>query len=408
MVAFSNNFGVIDQLKIIADIVKKMGRSTTLPVSKPRAWAEINLNHLRHNLKELKRVLPDTCDMMAVVKANAYGHGGPEVAKFLAGEGVRYFAVAAYSEGIALRKQGVFVEILVLGYTPPEAFSELVRYRLIQTVVSVDYAEELNRFGRKHGEKMNVHIKIDSGMSRLGVLYDNIEPICSMYKQSNLQVTGIYSHLSMSDSQKEEDILYTNQQIDRYHQVIEQIRKAGLEPGMLHIQSSYGILNYPADGYSLARPGIALYGLLSKEDDRPNVKIHLRPVLSLKASVVQVKTIQAETPVGYGRNYVPNQTSRIAVVSIGYADGISRALFEQDGFVLVRGRKANIVGNICMDQMMIDVTHIEGVQAGDTVTLIGQDGKETITAGQIARRSGTVTNEVLSGIGERVERVYRN
>ncbi|MGV2686027.1 serine racemase VanT catalytic subunit, partial [Clostridium perfringens] len=162
------------------------------------------------------------------------------------------------------------------------------------------------------------------------------------------------------------------------------------------------------DGYSLARPGIALYGLLSKEDDRPNVKIHLRPVLSLKASVVQVKTIQAETPVGYGRNYVPNQTSRIAVVSIGYADGISRALFEQDGFVLGRGRKANIVGNICMDQMMIDVTHIEGVQAGDTVTLIGQDGKETITAGQIVRRSGTVTNEVLSGIGERVERVYRN
>lgn len=407
----SNNlihFVAVTLLSILVAILvaRRMGRSNTPPASKPRAWAEINLNYLRHNLKELKSVLPDTCDIMAVVKANAYGHGGPKVAKFLAGEGVRYFAVAANSEGIALRKQGVLVEILVLGYTPPEGFSDLARYRLTQTVVSVDYAEELNHYSRKYGKKMNVHIKIDTGMSRLGELNDNIEHICSMYRHANLQVTGTYSHLSVSDSQKEEDILYTKQQIDRYHKVIEHVRKAGLDPGILHIQSSYGILNYPGIRYGLARPGIALYGLLSKEDDRPNVKIHLRPVLSLKAIVSQVKTIQADTPVGYGRNYVPLQASRIAVVSIGYADGISRALFEQDGYVLVRGQKANIVGNICMDQLMINVTHIDEVQAGDTVTLIGQDGKETITAGQIARRCGTVTNEVLSSIGNRVDRIY--
>ncbi|WP_234032736.1 serine racemase VanT catalytic subunit [Paenibacillus faecalis] len=402
------HFFAVTLLSVLAAaIVARMTlRKSGKTDNKHRAWAEINLAYLRHNLTELKRVLPKDCEIMAVVKANAYGHGAPQVAKFLTRENIKHFAVAEISEAIALRKQGIHAEILILGCTAPERFGDLVRYRLTQTAVSADYAAGLNAYAEKVGKKIKVHIKIDTGMGRLGERYENIDRICSIYRHASLQVMGTYSHLSVSGSRTAEDIAYTKMQIDRFYHVIGQIREAGLSPGVLHIQSSHGILNFPDIRCGLARPGIALYGLLGMENSQPPVNIHLRPVLSLKAKVVQVKTIDAEQPVGYGRNYVPIQTSRIAAVSIGYADGISRALFGEGGYVLVRGQRARIAGNICMDQMMIDVTHIDGVQAGDTVTLIGQDGQEIITAEQIARRCGTIPNEVLSGIGARVERFY--
>jgi serine/alanine racemase len=279
----------------------------------------------------------------------------------------------------------------------------LYGYHLTQTVTSADYAASINEYGRK----IKIHIKIDTGMGRLGEIHHHTEQILSMYRQPNLQVSGTYSHLSVSDSHQENDIAYTHEQINRFYEVIGRLESEGINPGIQHIQSSYGILNYPDIKCGLARPGIALYGLLCKEEDRINTSICLRPVLSLKAKVTLVKTIRAGNYIGYGRNYVITQDSQIATVSIGYADGVPRALSDHGGYVLVKGQKAPITGKICMDQLMIDVTHIDGVKEGDTVTLIGQDGEETITAGQVASRCSTITNEIVSCIGNRVERIYK-
>lgn len=367
-----------------------------------RAWAEINLDHLRHNAEELKWILSSRTNMMAVVKADAYGHGGVEVTKELNRVGINHFAVAEIGEGIRLRKNGVRGEILILGYTAPELAPRIARYRLTQTLLSREYGEALESYG----VTLNVHVKIDTGMNRLGIPCHDIEAIMACYRYPHLQVTGTFSHLSMSDGLAPSEQGFTKEQLRRFDQVVHQLKAAGLHPGLVHIQSSYGILNYPELKYDLVRPGIALYGLLSHEGDKVRSGADLRPVLSLKATVTQVKEVEASHPVGYGHRFIPARNIRIATVSIGYADGIPRSLADHGGYVLIRGQRANIIGSICMDQLTIDVTSIGGVHHGDTVTLIGQDGAKTITASQMAERCGTVTNEILSRLGGRVERVY--
>lgn len=372
------------------------------PNPRRRAWAEIRLDDVTHNVRELRGLLPPDCGLMAVVKADAYGHGSVAVAKHLSRIGVRHFAVADVEEGIALRRRGIKGEILVLGYTSPERFGDLARYRLSQTVVSADYGKALDAFGKY----VNVHIKIDTGMGRLGERWSHTDEICSMYRLRKVRVTGTFTHFSSSDSPAEADIAFTNAQIKRFLETIDQIKAAGLDPGTLHMQSSYGIVNYPELPCGLARPGIALFGLLGTERDQAQAPIELRPALSWRATVTLVKQMEADEPVGYGRSYKTRAGSVIATVSIGYADGVPRVLAEQGGAVLIRGQRAPIAGKICMDQFMVDVTHIEGVQEGDTVTLIGRDGHASITAGEMARRCGTITNEIVSRIGPRVERIY--
>ena len=384
----------------IVFFLRRLNRSA--PDPRRRAWAEIRLDDVTHNVRELRGLLPPDCELMAVVKADAYGHGSIPVARHLSRIGVRHFAVADVEEGIALRREGLKGEILVLGYTSPARFGDLARYRLSQTVISADYGKALNAVGKQ----MNVHIKIDTGMSRLGERWTDTEAIRSMYRLRNLRVTGTFTHLSCSDSLAEADIAFTNAQIKRFGETIDEIRAAGLDPGTLHMQSSYGIVNYSELRCGMARPGIALFGLLGTERDQAQAPINLRPALSWRARVTLVKQMQGVEPVGYGRNYKSRPGSIIATVSIGYADGVPRDLAEKGGAVLIRGHRAPIAGNICMDQLMVDVTHIEGVQEGDTVTLIGQDGQASITAGEMARRCGTITNEIVSRIGQRVDRIY--
>lgn len=367
-----------------------------------RAWAEINLADVRHNAAELQRIAPPATRTMAVVKANAYGHGSIEVAEELSRAGINHFAVAEIGEGISLRKYGIRGEILILGYTSPELAPELARYRLTQTLVSREYGEILE----SHGVRLHVHVKIDTGMNRLGTPDQDMESILACYRFPHLQVTGTFSHLSMSDSMGEAEQDFTYEQMRRFDEVIGKLEASGVNPGYAHIQSSYGILNYPEARYDLVRPGIALYGMLSREKDQVRSHADLRPVLSLRAVLTQVKEVQAGHPVGYGHRFVPAHDIRIATVSIGYADGIPRSLSDHGGCVLVRGQRASIIGSICMDQLTVDVTGIEGVRQGDTATLIGQDGTESITASEMAGRCGTVTNEILSRLGSRVERVY--
>ncbi|MFD2615047.1 serine racemase VanT catalytic subunit [Paenibacillus gansuensis] len=388
----------------ILDVYKKE-RTSPLPRGKERAWAEISIANLLHNVRQLQSLLPRSTALTAVVKANAYGHGSVEIAKELQKADIHSFAVASVDEGVALRRSGLKGEILILGFTPTHRLDDVRRYKLVQTVVSAADAERLQEFGKP----LRVHIKIDTGLHRLGEPYSNTEGILSMYRHSRLHVAGTFSHLAAADSLEADDLAFTRLQFERFQHTVSQIRAAGLKTGRLHLLNSSGILNYYDAGMQLdgVRSGIALYGLLSKETDRVRADIDLRPVMSLKANVTRVQRIHAGEPAGYNRSFLAERDTSIATLSIGYADGIPRELPEKGGSVLIRGRRARILATITMDQMLVDVTGIPGVQQGDTVTLLGRDGNDEITAGEIAEWTGTITNELLSTVGARVTRIYQ-
>lgn len=366
-----------------------------------RAWTEIDLDRLEHNWRALQAAAKGM-RLMAVVKADAYGHGGVPVAKRLYRAGARSFAVAEVNEGIALRRAGIRGDILVLGCTPTPRLGDLVRYRLTQTVVGADDAERLQAYGKK----LDVHVKIDTGLNRLGERFDRIERVLSIYRHSRLRVKGTFSHLAAADGAAPEEVAFTELQVERFRRAIEQVRAAGLNPGELHLQGSCGLLNYPELRFDLARPGIALYGLLPTERDKRRARVDLRPVLSLRAAVTRVSDVRAGESVGYGRAFVAERDCRIATISIGYADGVPRALPEGGGCVLIRGRRARMVGRVSMDQLAVDVTDAGDVREGDTATLIGRDGGEAISAEQFAGWAGTIANEIVSALGARLERQF--
>ncbi|NLV17357.1 MAG: serine racemase VanT catalytic subunit [Syntrophomonadaceae bacterium] len=371
---------------------------------KDRAWAEINLSNLQHNVQVLKEALPAGCEIMAVVKANAYGHGAAQISNCLNHIGIDTFAVATIDEGIHLRRQGIKGEILILGYTPAARISGLYRYRLSQTIADAEHARELNGFGKP----IKVHVKVDTGMNRLGESYQHTSEIASIFDCNNLNVTGIFTHLCVSDKLEESDAAFTDQQIRCFYELLDELKARQINIPDIHIQSSYGILNYPRLQCEYARIGIALYGVLSTLDTNTKCSLALRPVLALKSKVALVRTIAPGESVGYGRSFITPKEMQIAVISIGYADGFPRSLSTK-GHVLIRGCRAPIIGRICMDQLMADVTKIPDVQRGDVVTLIGKDGSEEITAEQVAAKEGTITNELLSRLNDsRLQRIFSN
>jgi serine/alanine racemase len=382
-------------------VIVLLERFRAKPSETGRAWAEIDLPALRHNARELQSMLPASCRLMAVVKANAYGHGAARVAAALGQAGFRTFAVAALPEGIALRKSGVRGEILILGWTPPADAQCLRRWRLSQTVVDSGYAKAL----AETGQKLSVHIKVDTGMHRLGEDDANISNIESIFSYRNLTVKGMFTHLRESDDLSEEAVDFTQYQIGRFFRAADSLKEKGLDVGALHIQESYGILNYAGLPCDFARPGIALYGVLCRNDTVRGTA-DLRPALSLRARVAEVKSIGAGEGVGYGRNFTAAYPTRIAAVTIGYADGIPRNAAEKGLTVLIRGQLAPVVGLVCMDIMMLDVTNIAGVAPGDTVTIIGRDGGAELRCEDVAERLGTISNEVLTRLGPRLPRIY--
>ena len=308
-----------------------------------RAWIEVDTGALRHNLIQLRRLLPEGCGLLAVVKANAYGHGAAECAAVCQQAGVRAFAVATAAEGAALRERGIAGEILVLGYSGAEAVPLLSRYCLSQAVVSLDHARLLNACGLP----LRVHWKVDTGMHRLGFAWDRPEVLASAFACQHLQVCGLFTHLSDAEAPDPESRSRTQTQIDRFFQMVQYLRSAGYEPGILHLQGSYGLLNYGGiPGCGWVRAGIALYGLLSSPQDTTRFSADLRPVLSLRARVAQVHTLQAGEPAGYDGAFTAQRPSRLALVTIGYADGWPRSLSRGRGRVLVRGQSAPIAGQI--------------------------------------------------------------
>ncbi len=367
-----------------------------------RAWIEINLKALEHNIKSIQSTIPDQCNIMAVIKANAYGHGDIQIAQYLNQIGINIFAVATLAEGIHLRNNGIKGDISILGYTHIEYFKDIVDYNLIQTVVDADYAKQLNAFSKK----VMVHVKIDTGMHRLGLDFQDIDAIKELFEFENLDIRGIYSHLCVSDSLSDTDINFTNQQIKCFYKVKEFLNKQGYHNIKTHLQSSYGLLNYPEISCDYVRPGIILYGIQSSLNIKTKTSLNLKPVLALKARIASIHEIDAGESVGYERNFRAIDKRTIATVTIGYADGIPRSLTGQK--TILKGKFAKIIGNICMDQLMIDITNIKDVKQGDIVTFIGQEKGLTVSAEEMAYHDNTITNELLSRLGTRLEKVYCN
>ena len=366
-----------------------------------RAWREIDLDALAHNAAVLQESLPPGQRLMAVVKADAYGHGATQVCRRLWKEGIHTFAVACLAEGIALRKEGIRGTILILGYTAPEEAPLLHRWWLTQAVVDVGHGEALNA----QGKKVQVHLALDTGMHRLGIPADDWEAISTMYALPNLKIKGIFSHLCVSDSLAEKDIAYTKRQTERFFDTVAWMREQGFDPGKTHIQASYGIWNLPPQPCAYARAGIALYGVRS--DSGPvRRELDLRPVLSLRARVAQVQRLKAGEGAGYGLDFQAERNTILAVVTVGYGDGLPRELSQRGGEALIHGFRCPMVGRMCMDQLFLDVTGLPDVAPGDVVTILGTDGEQAIRAEEMAGQCNTITNELLSQLCFRLPVAY--
>ena len=364
---------------------------------KLRAWREVDLDALSHNARTLQAALAPGCRLMAVVKADAYGHGAVPVARRLEAEGVSAFAVACLEEGMALRRAGIQGEILILGYTLPEEAARLCRWKLIQAVADEAHGTAL----AAQGLPLLVHLALDTGMHRLGIPAEDHGALARLYALPNLKICGVFSHLCVSDSLRSEDQAFTRTQLDRFYGALRWLREHGCPPGETHIQASYGIWNLPPQPCSWARAGIALYGVAS--DGSPTARVlNLSPVLSLRARVASVRTLAPGEGAGYGLAFRPVEQRRLAAVTIGYADGLPRELSQGGGAVLLHGTRCPMVGRMCMDQLLVDVTDMPQAAPGDVVTLIGTDGAEVIRAEEVARQCGTITNELLSRLGRRL------
>ncbi len=366
-----------------------------------RAWMEIDLNALAHNVRVLQRMLPAGCKLMPAVKGNAYGCGAVPVAKALYRLGIRDFCVASLSEGMELRRHGVRGNILVLGYTRPDDCRLLRRYCLSQTVVDFAHGIALAATGKK----LAVHIKVDTGMHRLGERSEQTENLCALFSESGLDIRGIYTQLSRSDSAAPEDIAHTKRQIACFGAVLDAIKGRGFPLPKRHIQCSYGVINYPDIRADYARPGLAVYGIV-EEARCIGPAPGLKPVFAVKARVALVKPVYRGESIGYGSAHIADRDMTLAVMAMGYADGLPRCLSGGAGKVLVCGKFAPIVGDICMDQAILDVTQIADVKPGGVAVVIGRCGGEELSVHAFAQMAGTIPNEAASRLGARMERVY--
>lgn len=362
-----------------------------------RAWIELDWDALRHNVRLLRALLPAGCRLMPAIKANAYGHGAVAIARELNALGVDAFCVASILEGVELREHGISGEILILGYTHPQNVPLLGRYGLAQTVLDYTYARELDRCG----QDIQVHIKIDTGMHRLGERFEHRDELQQIFGCGHLHITGAFTHLYGDDLSRPADRAAALKQGKAFYQTVERLKKRGCLIPKVHLLASGGLLHCPELGGDYARVGIALYG---PPGGRSKTEKSLRPVLSLKARIALLKDLYQGEGAGYGHQFRAGRDTRIAVVSIGYADGLLRGLSNGVGAALVRGHVAPIAGCICMDQTLLDVTDIPEAAPGEIAVFIGKSGNKEITARDIAEQTGTIPNEILSRLGGRLER----
>lgn len=369
-----------------------------------RVYARIDLDAIASNMEHMKQNLKPDTKIMAVIKADGYGHGAVQIAQML--EAVSYvwgFAVATLDEAVVLRAEGIHKPILVLGCVFPDQYMEMLKHDIRMNVYTEEMAVSISQMAERENMTAYMHIKLDTGMTRLGfdINKEAVESITRIAGLNNVCMEGIFTHFAKAD---ETDKAFTKKQIRDFVWMTEKLKENHVTFQYEHCSNSAAIIDVPEANFDLVRAGISTYGLYPSEDVCKD-NVNLKPALALKSHVAFVKEIDANTPISYGGTYLSKKSMKIATIPVGYADGYPRSL-SNTGYVLIRGKKAPIVGRVCMDQFMVDVTDIDGISFGDTVTLIGKDGNETITVEELSELSGRFNYEFVCDLGKRIPRVF--
>ncbi|MBP8639943.1 MAG: alanine racemase [Oscillospiraceae bacterium] len=371
---------------------------------KKRTWAEVKLSAMEHNYNEIRSKLPKNCKFMGLVKADAYGHGAVEIAEFLEKNNCDYLGVACLDEAEELRSAGNKLPILILGATPAEYAERLVKLKVTQTIGSLEQAEDYSAVLSKLGEKLKIHIKLETGMGRQGfdVKSGDVSKVVSALALPGFEAEGIYTHLAVSDEPEKD--AYTRHQYEIFLTALDKIEKSsGVSFAIRHCANSGAMINYPEMSLDMVRPGLAFYGMLPNAESD---KISLAPVMELKSRIIAVSEYDAGDCISYGCTFTAEKKMRVAVLPIGYADGLHRILSGNID-VLIHGQRCRQIGRICMDICMADVSELPEVKPGDVATIFGHDGKEAfIPVEELAQKAGTVSYELVCAVSQRVPRVY--
>jgi len=363
-------------------------------------WAEVNLANIAYNINSIRKIVPEETEILATVKADAYGHGLIPVSKKLISLGIKYLGVASIDEAITLRHAGIKSSILVLGGIFLKDCPAIIDYGLTQTVFSEEIAVGLNAQASKKRKPVKIHIKIDTGMGRIGIWHkDALTFVKAVNKLAYLKIEGIFTHLSSADS----DADFTRRQISLFKELLKKIDCCGISIPLKHAANSLGMVNFKSSHFNLIRPGIVIYGLYPQRA----LNIKIKPVLSLKTKVVYLKKVPGGRSISYNKTYVTKRKTVIAVLPVGYGDGYPRALSNK-AEVIIKGRRVKVVGRVCMDQTMVDAGSVKNLSVGDEVTLIGQDKNSFVSAEELAALSDTICYEIVCGLGNRIPRVYLN
>ena len=392
----------------MSTISKVYSSRRELNTDRLRCWLEVNLSNLKNNIDSIRSIISDEMDIICVVKANSYGLGAVNIARYLSSIGIKYFAVATLQEALDLRIKGrITGEIIILSWTPVLEKEILIKYNLTQTLVDYDYAKKLSDIPGR----VKCHIKVDTGMNRFGHKVKDVEIFKKIYELKNLDITGIFSHLCRVREFGEEPDNYTKMQIENFNIIVEQLEKEGINVGLKHIMNSFGILRFNDKKYDMVRPGLLMYGVSPEPDNEQIDKLldeyNFKPVASLKCKVMTVKVIEKGEKVGYNSKYTADQKTKIATISIGYADGLSFASSKNKFRVIIKGHMCPITGNVCMDSTMVKVPLESDIQEGDCVTIFGLDERgNLLNHKEFLSKSGAPIGETFSRLGQRITRIY--
>ncbi len=374
-----------------------------------RTWAEVDIDAIKHNFDVIRQTVCSGVQIMCVIKADAYGHGAVFLGKLYEKMGASRLAVSNIEEAMQLRDNGIKLPILILGFTPPDMADVLAVNNISQAVFSEEYASELSENALSAGVNVKIHIKTDTGMSRIGFMYQNIardkdsvdqiERVCRL---PNLVSEGIFTHFALSD-EGDEGKEPTLHQLECFSDIVEKLKDRGINFKVVHCSNSGAISDYKDSYYDCVRAGIILYGL--SPSSKIGNRLDLQPAMQIKSVIAQIKTVEPNTPLSYGGTFVTNKRTRVATVPVGYADGYTRSLGNR-AFMTVHGQKAPVIGRVCMDQLMLDISDIDGVKVGDEITVIGDGKNNTFSFDDMAKMTGTINYELICLVGKRVPRVY--
>ena len=373
-----------------------------IPKGRP-TFCSVDLAALRWNFRQVRKKVGRKVKVLSVVKANGYGHGAREVAKALEHEGSDAFGVATLEEGVELREAGIRSPIVILAGFYPAQLDQLLRHRLIPVACELDGLRRLETLARKRGVSLGFHLKVDTGMGRIGFLASEIDSwLPELSRLRSLRLGGLFSHFSHAENVGG---IYTQNQLKLFHGLVARLSAAGYDPPLIHLANSAAVITLPSSHFSMVRPGLMLYGIYPSPGMASQVA--LKPVLSWKTRILQLKKIPKGSSISYGQTFVTRRESLIATLPVGYADGYPRLLSNR-GAVLVRGKRAPIVGRVCMDLTMVDVTDIEKIKQGDEVVLLGEQERERISADEMAGWAETISYEIFTSISARVPRIYQH